>query len=452
MYKAGMDVARLNFSHGTEESRKELFNRVREISLTIPILCDIQGPKIRVGEMDGVIALQNNSEVKITTKKILGTDKSIPTVYKNLPKDVKEGDLIYMNDGLIQLQVLETNNDEVRCKVISGGNLSSYKGINIPNVELSSKIPTKKDLQDIQLAVDLSADYLALSFVGNATEVEKVRGYITKLGADIPIINKIERPIAVKNFDSILNVSDGIMIARGDLGIEIPTSEVPIIQKDFVKRCNIEGKPVIIATQMLESMITSSMPTRAEVSDVFNAIYDGADAVMLSAETAIGKYPVKVLEVMDTIVRNAENTMPKRNLSMYDSKKLGFTEAIGHAVNLISSKIQISAIIMVAQKGFPSRMISKYRPEIPIIVVTCFPEVARRINLIWGVEPLLICHYDEIEQQIIAGVEQMKNEGQLHSNDTIIVVGSENDSDLNSIHMYHVNELLAKTKNTPTLQ
>lgn len=400
----GMDCARINFSHGDDEARVDLFHRIRETDPRLSILCDIQGPKIRIGRVkENGVVLRAGSEIRMTTEDVLGDESRISVMYDRLPDEVEKGDLIYVNDGLVCLVVREVKDREILCSIRTGGHISTRKGVNLPSTDISLKVPTGKDVQDLKRIARLDPEYVAVSFVGDAGDVIKVRSILSDLGNDdIQLISKIERPMAVRNFRSILSVSDGLMVARGDLGVEIPPEEVPNVQKKMIRECNVAGKPVIVATQMLESMVHSPVPTRAEVSDVFNAIEDGADAVMLSAETASGSYPAEAVEFMERIISRSEEEMPYRDPDDYDSSEGKISELMGHLVSSACKQLagaghEGGKIICLTHSGYTARMISKYRPRLPILGVTNSRRAAREMRVLWGVEPVWLPEPDDGE-------------------------------------------------------
>ena len=404
----GMDCARINFSHGTDEYKSDLFRRIRETDDTIAILCDIQGPKIRIGMIqEGGVNLSTGNTLIMTSEEIVGDDRRISVLYRELPREAEKGDLIYINDGIVCVRVDGINGSEMECKILSGGNISSRKGVNLPSTEISLTVPTPKDTHDLELIAKLDPEFVAVSFVGNAGDVVKIRKMLSDFGNDtIKLISKIERPVALDNFDSILEVSDGIMVARGDLGVEIPPEEVLPAQKEMIRKCNIAGKPIIVATQMLESMVKSPVPTRAEVSDVFNAIEDGADAVMLSAETASGNFPVEAVTIMEKVIRRSESLMPLRDPDEFDSDKESITEIIGHLVYSACKEFadmgySEGRIICLTQSSHTAKMISKYRPFLPILGITSNLRVAREMRLVWGVEPVVMEEMAESKRTLV---------------------------------------------------
>ena len=472
LIKEGIDVIRLNFSHGSHEQHKKTLDLIRSIDENIAVLGDIQGPKIRTGPMEEhqpVVTLQPGQEFTITSRDVLGTAEITSTTFKNLPNEVSEGDMLYINDGIIALKVLEIlsvdesvegkpskkKKTDVLCEVYAGGNLSSRKGINIP-AEISQRVPTKKDVKDLQFMAKNKLDFVAASFVSDPKDVINVRKVIEDAGASIPIISKIERPRAVKVFDKILEVSDGIMVARGDLGVELAPELVPSIQKNLILKSNRAGKPVICATQMLESMTNIPIPTRAEASDVYNAIYDGADAVMLSGESATGKYPVKAVQMMEKIIRISEDDLPIRDPDYYDSENVTNEEIIGHTIHTIVKEFEerieqnpqstdyLDAILVITKTGRAARMVSKYRPKLQIIAATFEKKVLRGLNLLWGVEPILLPMTPDALTTTYIAVEQAYEAGYLTKDGYVIAVSGSvlAPGGVNSIGLYKVKKVL----------
>lgn len=395
----GVDVFRLNFSHASREGEEmiELFNRIRSVTPEVAVLCDIQGPKIRLGEIEQPVVLNYGDVFDLHEDKIVGNEKRASISYTGFFNDVNVGENIFINDGLVRLTIIEKIPAKkiVRCKVMAGGPISSKKGVNIPSGNLSTQNPTEKDIHDLKLIAKLYPEYVAASFIANAQEVRKIRSILHNAGAPrIKIISKIERPIAILNFDEILAESNGIMVARGDLGVEIPAEDVPIRQKEMIMKCNQASKPVIVATQMLESMTNNPVPTRAEVNDVFNAVYDRSDAVMLSGETSVGKFPFEAVKYMDRIINKAEKYIPDINPHQVDSEEPEMYEAVGHAVFELARVFRDvnfrGKIIMFSRGGKSPRKAAKYRPDFPIFAITNQIRTARQLNLIWGVEPLFI--------------------------------------------------------------
>lgn len=422
LIREGMDAARLNFSHGNHEEHTRMFNAIRkaahEQDAFIPIIQDLQGPKIRVGELaHPEIRLRKGASVRITTRNIKGTAEEIPTTYNNLPKDVKRGSTILLDDGLIKLEVLQVKKRNVICKVIEGGVLKPNKGINLPGVKISSPSLTNKDKEDLKLGLALGVDYVALSFVRSPNDIRILRRVMAQYGRVVPIIAKIEKREAVDAIEDIIRESDAVMVARGDLGVEIASEDVPLIQKMIIHKCNRIGKPVITATQMLESMITNPTPTRAETSDVANAVLDGTDAVMLSGETSIGKYPVAAVRVMSNVLRKTEAALTFSYETKREPQSDIAAEAIGRAACILSEQVGARVIVPVTHGGTTARILAKYRPRAVILAVTANKDTAHRLNLVWGVQAMLISRLgdtdttlEEIESEIAASRKVKKGD------------------------------------------
>jgi pyruvate kinase len=396
MIRAGMNVARLNFSHGSHAEHKVRIETVRKaaesLGQPVAILLDTKGPEIRIGLFkDKKIALHEGDIFTLTTREVEGTQEIVTVYYHQLPQDVKPGSSILLDDGLVDLKVLEIiNGTDIKCVVQNPGELSDRKRINLPGIAVSLPAMSDKDIADIQFGIEMGVDFIAASFIQKAGDVLAIRKLIEDAGADIWIIAKIENEAGVTHLDEILKVADGLMVARGDLGVEIPAEEVPIVQKRMIEKCNRVGKPVITATQMLDSMIRNPRPTRAEASDIANAIFDGTDAIMLSGESAAGKYPVESVQTMARIAARSEEVLD------YDAllKRKGFsgrcttTDAISQASAQTAMGLGAAAIVTSTESGYTARMLSKYRPQVPIIAVTPNYKTMRRLQLTWGVFPL----------------------------------------------------------------
>jgi pyruvate kinase len=411
---SGVDVFRLNFSHGTPEDRERIIHTVRDTAMAIgryiPIIGDIQGPKIRIGEVDGVQHLQNGQTFIITTESVKGDSHQVSTPFTPLPREVQTGHRILINDGLVELVVTAVDAKSVTTRVVHGGPISSKKGMNLPDSELTIPAITDKDREDVKFAVDHQLDYIAASFIRRRSDIEGLRNLLRDHGGnEINVIAKLEKRQAIDNLEEIFEVSDGVMVARGDLGVELAPEEVPIVQKRILKDASRWGKFAITATQMLESMTTASRPTRAEASDVANAIFDGSDAVMLSAETASGNYPVEAVQMMARIVTEAEanrNLQPfKREPFRQMSETDEFTDALAGAANYAAEQIDAKFIVVFTQTGFAARLMSKFRPNAPIIALTPSSWVARRMNILWGVQPLVLKDAGEYHEQIVERVD-----------------------------------------------
>lgn len=393
---AGLDAARLNFSHGTYESHGMLIKNLKqvrdELKKHIPLILDTKGPEIRIKKFEkDRIYLENGADFTLTTEDVIGNESIVSVTYKDLPKDLNCSSRLLLDDGLIELKVVELTDKEVRCKVVNGGFLSSNKGINIPDVYVNLPSLTERDIEDIKFGIKMDVDYIAASFIRSANDVNNIRKVLKENnGGGILIISKIENREGVLNIDEIIEASDGIMVARGDLGVEIPPEEVPLVQKELIKKANEAGKPVITATQMLESMVRNPRPTRAEVNDVANAIFDGSDAIMLSGETASGAHPVEAVKMMARISEKIEESIDyfERMLKSYKPKREGITNAISYAACTTAAELMVPCIAAVTKSGFTVRMIAKFKPVCPIAATSYDIRVCRQMNLLWGVVPV----------------------------------------------------------------
>lgn len=426
LIRAGANVLRLNLSHGELDVHGEVVERIRAVSkkmnAPVGILMDLQGPKIRVGELvNGSIELTPGQRISISAG---SKDPAvITTTYKDLPRDVKPGDKILFDDGLIEARVAGVTGSVVECEVVYGGLLKAHKGINLPGVNVSAPSLSEKDLGDIAFGIEAGVDYIALSFVRKASDVTDLKDRLKASGADIPVIAKIEKAEAIAALDSILDEADGIMIARGDLGVELAAEEVPILQKELISRANEAGKLVITATQMLESMITNPRPTRAEASDVANAVFDGTDALMLSGETAVGKYPVKAVEIMVKIAVQAEEAaLAQKHLLRRKAVAGSFAQAVAFAAHAASNEVNPKAVVVFTQTGDTARLLSKLRPSTPIIAFTPLEKTWRRLSLVWGVEPYAIEFGSHTDEMICRGEAALLDNGIASLGDTIVIV------------------------------
>lgn len=411
LVRAGMDVARMNFSHGTHEEHIERVRTVREAAqaegTVVTVLQDLQGPKIRVGKIkDDSVLLQKGQELTITTEPMEeGTSEQIYIDYDTLTDDAAVGGRILIDDGLLELEVTEVNDSTLRTRVIEGGPLRSRKGVNLPNIRTSTPSLTEKDLKDLELGLELDVDLIALSFVRERADVEELNRRIDQAGKNIGVIAKIEKPEAVRNIDDILEEVDGIMVARGDLGIEMPMEEVPGTQKDLIKKGMAAAKPVITATQMLESMVENPRPTRAEASDVANAVLDGSDAVMLSAETAVGAHPVRVVEAMNQIIRKAEThwEMHRPSLAMRPGsleRSEDVTESVSFTACRLAEQVGAQAVCCLTNSGATARSIARHRPSMPIYAFTDDERVVGQLGALWGAEVFHIPFQQDTDQGI----------------------------------------------------
>jgi len=402
LVSAGMNVARLNFSHGELEEHGAVIERVRRVSkrlgCSVAILQDLQGPKIRTGRLKGgqPVPLVDGATLTITTQNIEGTSAIVSTTYKTLPQDVKPGDCILLDDGLMELRVVGSNETDVQCVVVHGGLLKEHKGINLPGVAVSAPALTDKDREDLKFGIQHDVDYVALSFVRRPQDIVEAKAHIQQLQSElghehvesVPLIAKLEKPEAIEHLDEIMKVADGVMVARGDLGVEMPLEQVPLIQKRIIAKCNDLGLPVITATQMLESMVTNPRPTRAETSDVANSILDGTDAIMLSAETSVGAYPIETVQTMARIA--VETEANGHILRQPHCEELTHAHAVSHAARALSEETSVQAIVVFTRSGASAHLISKDRPRTPILAYTPSERVYRRLALWWGVLPCQI--------------------------------------------------------------
>lgn len=426
----GMNVARVNFSHGTHSDHAQVIKNIRKAAkkykYSVPVLMDLQGPKIRVGKMkDGGQELETGSLLKITAEEVEGTKEIIPIDYKSLIHEAEPGNSILLDDGLLEFKVTEKHPDSLQVKVVTGGVLKSRKGVNLPNVRISIPSMTEKDIKDLDFGLTQDVDYIALSFVRTAKDVRDIISRVRAAGSQAGIIAKIEKPEALDVIDEIIEEADGIMVARGDLGIEIPTEQVPVVQKMIIEKCRQAGKPVITATQMLDSMITNPRPTRAESSDVANAVLDGTDAVMLSGETAAGAYPMEAVNVMDRICRSIEDNRPQ----LYNSlgyrkpewKEKQVIESLAHSCVTISDHVEAKAISTITHSGNTARRIAKFRPKVPIVAFTENQKVRRQLNLIWGVYSVRLNELFDTDQSVKMMEDYLKDNGMVKSGDRIII-------------------------------
>ncbi|SHG75640.1 pyruvate kinase [Chryseolinea serpens] len=430
LIKEGVDVFRLNFSHGTHEDHLKVINNVRELNIElgsqISLLQDLQGPKIRVNEMEPGIVIEGGQTLIITTRELLGNREIVSTSYKTLNKDVKVGDMILIDDGKIELKVKEVRGEDVVTEVVYGGPLKSRKGINLPFTKVSAPSLTEKDLKDLMFGLANDVDWIALSFVRKAEDIHSMREIMKKHGSEARIVAKIEKPEALSNIDEIIEATDGVMVARGDLGVEIWMEEVPMVQKMLVEKCNKAGKPVIVATQMMESMIENPRPTRAETNDVANAVMDGADALMLSAETASGRYPLEVIRSMVRTIASVE-----KNAAIYyrfrevDKKSPNYIhDNFVLAACKLAKDVGAKAIVGMTQSGYTAYQSSAYRPNANIFVFTPNKALLNKINLVWGAQAY---YYDKTNStdETIADVEAtLKAAGHVKSGDIFIVLAS----------------------------
>ncbi|MBT2754472.1 pyruvate kinase [Mesobacillus foraminis] len=459
LLNAGMNVARLNFSHGDHEEHgariKNIREAARQTGKNVAILLDTKGPEIRTNNMEnGAIELKAGNEIIVSMTEVLGTTEKFSVTYERLIEDVHSGAKILLDDGLIGLEVLSIDkaNNEIRTKILNSGTLKNKKGVNVPGVSVKLPGITEKDAQDILFGIEQGVDFIAASFVRRGSDVLEIRGLLEENNATyIQIIPKIENQEGVDNIDEILEVSDGLMVARGDLGVEIPAEEVPLVQKALIKKCNTLGKPVITATQMLDSMQRNPRPTRAEASDVANAIFDGTDAIMLSGETAAGQYPIEAVQTMHNIASRAEEALDHKELLSIRSKDTEhtITDAIGQSVAHTALNLEVNAIITPTESGHTARMISKYRPKAPIVAVTSNDHILRRLALVWGVYPQLGQVAKTTDEMLDNAVEESMKSGLVKHSDLVLItagvpVGESGATNLMKIHV--VGDVIAKAQ------
>ncbi len=415
LVRAGMDVARLNFSHGTPDEHAEALERVRAASkrlgVPVAVLQDLSGPKVRLGEVrDGACVLKPRATVVLTAEDVVGNEQLLSVSYKRLAEEVRPRQPVLINDGAVRLRVIETDGTRVSCRVIVGGTVSSRKGVNLPKTKLSVGSLTAKDRADAAWGFEHGVDFFALSFVRTADDVKALRAIITKADKATPVIAKIEKREALRNLDEILRAADGVMVARGDLGVEINLADIPAAQKRIIAACNRTGKPVITATQMLESMVTNARPTRAEVTDVSNAIHDGTDAVMLSQETAIGAHPKAAVKMMAAIAERTERHFAPivDEPITTGADKDAVADGLCHAVAVLARTARLDAIVACTTSGTTARLIARYRPRIPIFSVSPDPATVRELCLTWGVRPVETVRYKMVETMVAKTIELLR--------------------------------------------
>ncbi|HHY42942.1 MAG TPA: pyruvate kinase [Thermoanaerobacterales bacterium] len=426
LIKAGMNIARINLSHGTHDEHRKRINALKEVcgelKVNVALLLDTKGPEIRLGTFyGGKITLKKGQEFILTSKPLIGDEKIAFINFDNIAKTVEPGEKILLSDGLIELCVKKIEGENVICTVLNSGEIGDRQGVNIPNKSLPLPALTQRDIEDLQFAVKVGADFVAASFVRKADDVREIRRVLDKNGgSDIHIIAKIENQEGINNIDEIIDVADGIMIARGDLGVEIPVQEVPLVQKQIISKCNIAGKPVITATQMLDSMIRNPRPTRAEATDVANAIFDGTDAIMLSGETAAGKYPVEAATMMAKIAEKADIAALEAGKQRQITVK-SITDAISHATCSIALELGAKAIITSTKSGYTARAVAKFRPKAPIIAVTYNEKVIKTLQLIRGVMPLKVNKTSTTDEMFHEALKGAVNSGMVKSGDLVVI-------------------------------
>ncbi len=426
LVEAGMDVARLNLSHGTYEDHERVYRMVRDASDAtgrgVGILVDLQGPKIRLGKIKvGPIDLEDGQEITITTRDVPGDAETVSTTYKGLPGDVSAGDQVLIDDGRVRLEVVSVEDTEVLCRCNGGGRISDNKGINLPGVAVSVPAMSEKDKDDLRWALKLTADIIALSFVRSAADVDDVRAIMDEEGVHLPVIAKIEKPQAIENLAEIVRAFDGTMVARGDLGVECPLEDVPFLQKQVIELTRRNAKPVITATQMLESMISAPRPTRAEASDVANAVLDGTDAVMLSGETSVGEYPIETVATMARIIESTEDhVLPRMAAINWQPRTRG--GVVAKAAAEVAERVSAKYLVAFSVSGDSARRLSRYRSEIPVLAFTPVPHVRSQLCLSWGVETFVgeaVDHTDEMVRQVD---EALLKIGRVEEGDLVVII------------------------------
>lgn len=453
----GLNAARLNFSHGDHEEhgkRIEMIKSLREkLNKPVSILLDTKGPEIRTGNFKNkTVELVEGQKFTVTTRDLLGDETIVSVTYEKLHEDLKQGDIILIDDGLVGLKVESIEGQDIHCLVLNSGAVSNHKGVNVPNVKINLPALTEKDISDILFGIKSGIDIIAASFVRKASDVIAIKKVLERNGGeDIAIISKIENQEGVDNIDEIIKLSDGIMVARGDLGVEIPTEEVPIVQKMIIEKCNKAGKPVITATQMLDSMIRNPRPTRAEASDVANAIYDGTDAIMLSGETANGKYPIEAVSTMRRIAEKVENAL---DYETYTKKReikhaQSVPDAICYATVTTANELSAAAIITATQSGYSARIVSKYRPLCNIIAVTPYEKVARKLSIVWGVHPIITSKMESADEVMKNSVDEAQKNGFVEIGDLVVLaagipVGFKGTTNMLKVHI--VGDILVQGK------
>lgn len=446
---AGMNVARFNMSHGSLEEQKEKYLRVKkvrdELGLHVATLLDTKGPEIRLRDFcDGRVMLKAGEQFTLTTEEVLGTAQRASITYKNLKNDISVGTTILIDDGLIELCVEEIKETDIVCRVINGGYVSNHKGVNVPGAVLSMPYISEVDKQDILFGIEMGFDFIAASFARTKQDILEVKQILNDLNSDMKIIAKIENMQGIQNLEEILEVSDGIMVARGDMGVEIPLEEVPIFQKRMIKMVNAQGKHVITATQMLESMIHNPRPTRAEATDIANAIYDGTTAIMLSGESAAGKYPVEAVKTMARIAENTERSIDYRTRMLHNDEgdKSKITKAIAYAACSAAMDLNAAALITVTMTGYTAEAISGFKPACPIVGCSVNPKVCKQLNLLWGVSPLVISKEKDPDALFSDAVQEAKKAGFVKEHDIVVITAGVPLGMAGTTNMIHVVEVI----------
>ncbi|CAG6394278.1 pyruvate kinase [Streptomyces cocklensis] len=448
LVEAGMNVARLNFSHGSHAEHEDRYQRVRKVAeetgRAVGVLADLQGPKIRLGKFaDGPVELVAGDEFTITTEDVAGDKTICGTTYKGLPGDVSQGDPILINDGNVALRVIEVEGPRVRALVVEGGVISDHKGINLPGAAVNVPALSDKDIDDLRFALRMGVDMVALSFVRDAKDVRDVHRVMDEEGRRVPVIAKVEKPQAVRNMEDVVMAFDAVMVARGDLAVEYPLEQVPVVQKRLVEMCRRNAKPVIVATQMMESMITNSRPTRAEASDVANAILDGADAVMLSAESSVGKYPIETVKTMARIVEAAEEELLCRGLQPLAPGKKPRTQggAVARAAAELADFLDAKTLVAFTKSGDTARRLARYRVPEPVVAFTTDPSTRNYLALTWGVEAFVVEHVDNTDDMVKIVDREMLKLSEYAKGDTVIITAGSPPGVAGSTNLVRVHHL-----------
>ncbi|KXO87937.1 pyruvate kinase [Tsukamurella pulmonis] len=445
LVEEGMDVARLNFSHGEHADHAVNYGRVRAASDTtgraVGILADLQGPKIRLGRFtgDGRTVWETGETVRITVEDVVGTHDRVSTTYKELAQDARPGDRLLVDDGKVGLTVVSVEGDDVVCRVTEGGPVSNNKGVSLPGMNVSVPALSEKDIEDLEFALELGVDFIALSFVRSPADIERVHAVMDRVGRRVPVIAKLEKPEAIDNLEAVILAFDAVMVARGDLGVELPLEEVPLVQKRAIQIARENAKPVIVATQMLESMIENSRPTRAEASDVANAVLDGADAVMLSGEVSVGKYPIETVQTMSRIVRAVEDGGPSvPPLNHVPRTKRGI---ISYAARDIGERLNAKALVAFTQSGDTVRRLARLHTRLPLLAFTPLPEVRSQLALSWGTETFLVDGADSTDAMIKQVDHSLEGIGRYSKGDQVVIVAGAPPGTIGSTNLIQVHRI-----------
>ncbi len=421
LFEAGVDVARINFSHGDHEEDAELVQKIRSVSEDVAVMADTKGPEVRLREVEPGVILNEAAEVELVTDEVEGDEETLSVNYEGFLDNISVGDTILIDDGKLELKVEELDDEVATCRVVHGGEVISRKSVTVPGEDIGLQAPTKKDVEDIKFAAKQGFDFVSLSFVKEASDVREARNLLESIDPEIDIISKIEHPRAMENLDEIIEVSDAVMVARGDLGVEMPTSRLPIMQKEIIEKCNSQSKPVITATHMLESMTENPTATRAETSDIANAVFDGTDAVMLSGETAVGDYPVEAVSHMSEVVESVEESMRGNIHHTVRQASETVADSISKNVWQASGDVGARHIVAHTSSGSTARNIAKYRPDVPIIAFTDSRKVHCQLNLVWGVTPIHTEFPESVEEMVQNSISELQKRGMVEAGDQLVM-------------------------------